>query len=243
MNRLSPRFAQVVTATVAVLMTMLMSFPRAALAVDGVIEINQARVIAAGGFPFKIISFGSYRLTSNLSVNSAADGIDVNASYVDIDLNGFAIVVNTANLGINGTGTNVTVHDGKVLNTSTACAIQLRDSSVVRNVITFGSCGIEVGNNSAVAGSVAQNCLFGIIAGDNSRISGNTVNGNRSEGISVTSGGLVVDNVIAGNSGSGLDCGGSTTTGYARNIFTSNSPNVTGCTNLGENLCDGKICP
>ena len=37
-----------------------------ALAVDGVIEINQAKVMAAGGFPYLLPASGSYRLTSDL---------------------------------------------------------------------------------------------------------------------------------------------------------------------------------
>ena len=73
-----------------------------AYGVDGVIEINQAKVEAAGGFPFIISASGSYRLTSNLDILAAGQtdpqtriGIMVNAlddSNVDIDLNGFTIV-------------------------------------------------------------------------------------------------------------------------------------------------------
>lgn len=37
-----------------------------AQAVDGVIEINHAKVVAAGGYPYRINQPGSYRLTSNL---------------------------------------------------------------------------------------------------------------------------------------------------------------------------------
>ncbi|MFI5182253.1 MAG: right-handed parallel beta-helix repeat-containing protein [Thermoanaerobaculia bacterium] len=69
----------------------------AARASDGLIEINQAKVLAAGGFPFKITKAGSYRLTSNLDVTVAADpkntdAIDVNTNNVTIDLNGFSIL-------------------------------------------------------------------------------------------------------------------------------------------------------
>ena len=42
-----------------------------ASAADGVIEINQASVKAAGGFPFVISQPGSYRLTGNLDVTDA----------------------------------------------------------------------------------------------------------------------------------------------------------------------------
>jgi hypothetical protein len=73
-----------------------------ARATDGVVEINQASVKAAGGFPFTISQSGSYRLTGNLDLTDASarpggqppemtTAIVVNASDVTIDLNGFTI--------------------------------------------------------------------------------------------------------------------------------------------------------
>jgi parallel beta-helix repeat protein len=71
-----------------------------ALAVDGVIEINQARALAGGvtpldapGFPVQIHQPGSYRLTGNLVVpdaNTSAITVHYNGSF-DLDLNGFEI--------------------------------------------------------------------------------------------------------------------------------------------------------
>jgi len=76
--------------------------PRPAAAVDGVIEINQARALAGGvtatdtaGFPVTIDASGSYRLTGNLTVpnqNTTAIFVTSAALAVDIDLNGFAIL-------------------------------------------------------------------------------------------------------------------------------------------------------
>ena len=68
-----------------------------AVAVDGVIEISQARALAglpgdSPGFPVTI-GGGSYRLTSNLVVaDEGLDAIVVQAANVTIDLNGFSIV-------------------------------------------------------------------------------------------------------------------------------------------------------
>ncbi len=42
-----------------------------ARAVDGVLEINQTIVMAAGGFPYSITQPGSYILTGNLAVSAA----------------------------------------------------------------------------------------------------------------------------------------------------------------------------
>ena len=71
----------------------LLLWAAAAQAADGVIEINQASVEAAGGFPFEISEPGSYRLTGNLEVDDAdTTAIWVRASYVVVDLNGFSIL-------------------------------------------------------------------------------------------------------------------------------------------------------
>ena len=58
---------------------------------DGRLEINQATVDAAGGFPFTISQTGSYVLTSNLTVPAATDGLVLDADHVHLDLNGFAV--------------------------------------------------------------------------------------------------------------------------------------------------------
>lgn len=68
-------------------------------AVDGVLEINQTCAVQTGcfagdtaGFPVTIGQAGSYRLTGNLEVPSTtADGIEVLAEGVTLDLNGFRL--------------------------------------------------------------------------------------------------------------------------------------------------------
>jgi len=65
--------------------------PVAALAVDGVVLINQATVTAAGGFPYVISQPGSYKLSGRLVASDGASGIRINASNVTLDLNGFSI--------------------------------------------------------------------------------------------------------------------------------------------------------
>jgi hypothetical protein len=72
-----------------------------ALAVDGVILIDQNRAVAGGvtpgdapGFPITISVSGSYRLAGNLTVANAdttAISIENTANAVTIDLNGFSI--------------------------------------------------------------------------------------------------------------------------------------------------------
>jgi lipopolysaccharide export system protein LptA len=55
-----------------------------ASAFEGRVQISAA--------PFTISASGSYALTGNLTVSSSQTAITVNADYVTIDLNGFAIV-------------------------------------------------------------------------------------------------------------------------------------------------------
>jgi hypothetical protein len=65
--------------------------PACAFGVDGVVLINQSTVMASGGFPYVISEAGSYKLSGNLVVDGGRNGIEVSASNVFLDLNGFDI--------------------------------------------------------------------------------------------------------------------------------------------------------
>jgi hypothetical protein len=68
-------------------------FPACVFAVDGQALINQSTVMAAGGFPYKILQAGSYKLSGNLVVTTiGTDAIDIFSDNVTLDLNGFAII-------------------------------------------------------------------------------------------------------------------------------------------------------
>ncbi len=88
----------------------------AAHAVDGVIEINDASIVAAGGYPLVIGLPGSYVLTGNLVPPGPVDAINVFAANVTIDLNGFQIDgAGIALDGIDGFGSpGLTVKNGSV---------------------------------------------------------------------------------------------------------------------------------
>jgi hypothetical protein len=70
-----------------------------AFAVDGVVLINQSTVLASGGFPFQISQSGSYKLSGNLTVPAATNGIQISAAWVTLDLNGFSITTPDAPFG------------------------------------------------------------------------------------------------------------------------------------------------
>lgn len=71
------------------LLTVLVALP--ALAGDGRVEINQASVVEAGGFPYTINAPGSYVLTSDLIVSVDVTAISIATDDVTLDLNGFRI--------------------------------------------------------------------------------------------------------------------------------------------------------
>ena len=98
-------------------------------AVDGVVLIDQNRALAgnvtpgdAAGFPVTISQAGSYRLSGNLTVPSGQSGIEISASNVTIDLNGFNITTPVQSQvsparGIFFTGSgpsSITVRNGKI---------------------------------------------------------------------------------------------------------------------------------
>jgi hypothetical protein len=134
-------------------------------------EIDQASVKAEGGFPFKITKSGSYKLTGNLDVPAGADGIDILAPDVTIDLNGFSIMgpvvctgvvpatcpTATAGVGINGSGdpgtlgpADVKVFNGSVRGMGSHGIFLSGDGSLVQKV----SAQSNAGSGIIVAGSV-----------------------------------------------------------------------------------------
>jgi hypothetical protein len=138
----------------------------AAHAVDGVVEINQAKAEAgsvtsgdAPGFPVTIAAPGSYRLTGNLSVLGAAlasdvSGIEITADDVALDLGGFTIgcrrptipfspcaSTTGAGRGIVATGSNVRVANGTIRDFADDGMIAGADAIYVVESVVFRSNG------------------------------------------------------------------------------------------------------
>jgi hypothetical protein len=192
-----------------------------AWAVDGVVDINQARALAGGvspgdtaGFPVTISQAGSYRLTGNLTVPDAnTTAISVAADNVTIDLNGFSI------LGPTGAGTGRGVS-----------GVGFSHTTVLHGTVQgVGEDGIRLGSDAHVEGvRAANNGGNGILTGSASLVRGNTAENNASFGLS-------------------LD----TETGYAQNVLSDNNggnanPQVSGGVEIGANtnICGGAaLCP
>ena len=122
-----------------------------ARAVDGVIEINQASVLAGGitagdsnGFPVTLSESGSYRLTGRIVVPDAATtAIEILAPNVTIDLNGFSIegpnVCDGDSCSTSGVGKGILNAQGS----SVPASITIRNGLVQG----FGSTGIDLPGN------------------------------------------------------------------------------------------------
>jgi hypothetical protein len=205
-----------------ILMTVFAASPFAR-ATDGVIEINHAKIMAGGGYPYTISQPGSYRLTGNLTQpNPDTDVIRVNASHVSLDLNGHAILgANTctygstsvtcsgigAGRGISTTSSPSTVMDlwirnGRIAGIAGDCITGSWDQMGRIEDISVSECGhygIQ-GSNVEVIRSQATTCgSNGIIA--------EVAIGNRSiynGGVGVSANSLAKDNVVFNNVGVGI---------------------------------------
>ncbi len=197
-------------------------------AVDGVVAINQARAIAGGvtpgdapGFPVSISASGSYRLASDLTLSDPnADGIEIGASFVQIDLNGFTIrgpntwAGGTAGCTAPGNGrgifagatrSGIVVSNGSVVGAGAGGIALLGPNGRVERVIAEQNCadGIRVGDGSLVIDSIAHlNRDNGFVLGATNRITGSIADRNRVAGMNFSNLGYVtVESCVASANG------------------------------------------
>jgi hypothetical protein len=176
--------------------------PACAFAIDGVVLINQATVVAAGGFPYIITQPGSYKLSGNLvcctpknSNPSVAqpEAIHVAANNVTIDLNGFSILGPgtgfTAGVFAPTFFSHTTVFNGSVV--GFADGVSVATFGRVQNVHVSNSntTGISAGAGSLIIGNVVES--IGEVAAGN-------------VGIFVDTGTLVRDNTVTQSAGTGI---------------------------------------
>jgi len=212
------------------LLLLLISSATPALAVDGVLEINQTCAVQTGcfagdtaGYPVTISAAGSYRLTSNLSVfqrfgeTQDLNFVEIAADDVTLDLGGFRISCRTSLGGTcTGSGSGVASesparYDGTAVKNGSIIGmadrgVLLQDRSEVSHLRVSGNGhnGIQVGAGSTVSGNTAnQNAFAGIVAGSGSTVSGNTAYQNGDDGINVVAAN-VSGNTAAFNLGDGI---------------------------------------
>jgi hypothetical protein len=109
-----------------------------------------------------------------------------------------------------------------------------------------GSAGIKVSSPSItgltiVNGTITQIAGPALSLGGSSSVSGVQIIANSGDGVDCTSSCLVTNNVITGNTGTGLNFSDATS-GYGNNVLSGNTTNVTGGTQLGTNICNTGLC-
>ena len=212
-----------------------------ARAVDGVIEINQARAAAgsitpadSAGFPITIGSSGSFRLTGDITVPAGSDGLYVTAANVTIDLNGFTIY-----------GGGGSISDG--ISLPSAQNVEIRNGTIrgfSRNGIFSNTATEQI---RVIGVRAIGNTGYGIDLGSASTIDGCLALNNGSNGMRVGVGSLIINSVSRGHQFNGLILGAGS--GYRSNVVTGNNGSdaaaqVSGGLQLGTNVCGSDtVCP
>lgn len=143
---------------------------------------------APGGFPIVITAPGSYYLTESITESSGNDGIQVNASGVTIDLNGFELVgTGGVQIGVNAPAaiSNLTIRNGVVRGWGYR-GLDLQNVTSVRlEKLTVSGCanfGVWTGANAVVSESIFTGNSIGILAGKGSALTHCAASGNSSFG-------------------------------------------------------------
>lgn len=238
-----------------------------ALAVDGVIEINQVRALAGGvtggdtpGFPITIDEPGSYRLTSDIEADGEA--IRIAANNVTLDLNGFAVLGNATCSGSDGNVSCSANGAGRgIICTTGGCANLTVSNGTVRGHLD----GIVLGNFAKVEGvrvfenvfrgiqlqqdALVRECVvslsgnIGIETGNRALIVDSKIINNDDFGIGTGNSSLIQRNQIVDNGTAGIS--GSVLMGYGDNYFEGNGAVVSGDVGvqMGTNACGNVVCP
>lgn len=201
------------TSTMVALSVLLLSgFVEPVRALEGVVQINQARAIAGGvtdddtpGFPVTISQSGSYRLTGNLELTSGA-AVQVTAPHVSIDLNGFAIACSACDgTGIVSGAEAVTVRNGAVMGLGSSAITLQGEGSRIESVRAADTGGFLLGERCAVVGStVLRSRNDGILCASDCLIQDNVVRGSEGNGIFTFSGAMVRTNTVRGSGENGI---------------------------------------
>jgi parallel beta-helix repeat protein len=252
------------TGTLALATCAIFAAVSSALAVDGEVLINQAKVNAGGitpgdtaGFPAKLSRPGRYKLSGNLTVPALTNGIEVTAGDVTIDLNGFTIINTTAGqaasgiVGVLPAGGVLRVINGTVTGFSESGVSKASGRGVVEDMrILSNGRNLELPGDSQVRNSTIANGNSPMIAPGircyaRCLIEQNTVTGNNGAGVALEAGGgTVLGNVIVGNGFAAISSS-DTRTGYGNNVLLGNGAGgqVSGIVSqLHPNVCD-PACP
>jgi len=181
-----------------------------ATAVDGVTEINDTSITAAGGYPFAIGASGSYVITSNLAPPVASGALVVAAANVEIDLNGFSILGSGggAGAGIDATGfTGLTVRDGMISGMGGPGITGATEAKFLNLHVTGnGASGIVAAYCVVVESTITTNVGSGVMAA-HCKIENNVIRDNGDSGIDGLENVIVHNDILGNGVGSGIGGG------------------------------------
>ena len=196
--------------------SLLLAVASPALAVDGVLEINQTCAKETGcfsgdtpGYPVTINGSAgrSYKLTSDIGgvIGLNTNAIEIIADDITIDLAGFRIICTTfmppfivafCSESGGGTGSGIVVD-----NQALRAGVEVRNGSVIGMPLN----GVTLGKQSVVHNlRVSQNRINGIVVDIVSTVSGNTASENGGTGILAGSGSTVSGNTAYSNGNVGI---------------------------------------
>lgn len=160
------------------------------------IAVNATNTPGDADSLFKITQPGSYYLTGNITGVAGKHGIEIAASGVTIDLNGFDLV------GVAGMG----AFDGVSLTAFSAQNIVVRNGSVR----SWGDAGVDLATISSLncrveGGLASRNIGHGIAVGLSTAVTACSSYDNGGDGIRTDSGGVVADCLAYSNGGAGID--------------------------------------
>ncbi|MEK6703413.1 MAG: right-handed parallel beta-helix repeat-containing protein [Planctomycetota bacterium] len=210
---------------------------------------------------FKITQPGSYYLTGNITGVAGKHGIEIVASGVMLDLNGFGLtgvpgvgLFNGVDVSIAGL-TNITIVNGTVHNWSQNGVHLVGLIGPVTNCRIEGvqatgniQIGILGSDNSVISRCSASGGQIGIYAGSGSTVSECTATGCSNEGVFAATGSTITNCSAHDNAGSGFEtsdactvtnCSASSNGGIG--ISTNNASTVANCTVWASTL-DGIRC-
>jgi len=257
MHRMEEPMSSVISLAKALAGLLLLATP--ALAVDGEILIDQAKVNAGGitpgdapGFPATLRRPGRYKLAGNLRVPAGQIGIEVTQHGVSIDFNGFTMSSNPPGQAASGIVSTLTegvlwVTNGTITGFQGYGILKGSGRGVVENMrILSNGDNLSLPADSRVRNStIANGGSLGIRCYASCLIEHNIVTGNTGAGVQLEGGGgVVLGNVIVGNDFAAI-LSSDNRTGYGNNVLLGNGSGgqVSGLVYpLHPNVCD-PACP
>lgn len=172
------------------------------------IAINATNTPGDADSVFRLTANGSYYLTGTISAATGRSAIEIDGDDITVDLNGFRIRGSDVDvIRVNGNRRGVSIRNGSVsnalgmgINAGSATDALIEDISVR----TTGGNGIVAGDRARILNCAVNDALIGIVAGENSVVTGCTSESNASHGFDIDQGSSISRCTASNNLGRGI---------------------------------------